>query len=134
MVEILKKEKTKLRVRAYEAPLKGDKILGEGIDILSMPDGHLSCAQCQSPWMECQVCLDSHRLEVGCCKCGWNTRVLFPIDVDLFKLGNGIFSCKKHPGNEMVVIKNDDTVCIGCRYCKTEARILLQTKSNLVLA
>ncbi len=131
-MHILKKEKTKLRVHAYEAPLTGNNVLGEGIDIMTMPDGHLSCAQCQSPWMECQTMLDNHRLEVGCVKCGWNTRILFPIDVDLFQLGNGIFRCKKH-SNEMVVIKNDDTVCIGCRYCKTEVQIKLRTESNLVL-
>lgn len=133
-MKLLKKEKTKMRVRAHEAPLTGDKILGEGIDIISMPDGHLACPMCASPYMECQVALDRHRLEVGCCRCGWSTRILFPYDIDLFVLGgNGIFRCKKH-ANEMVVIKNDDTVCIGCRYCNTEARIKLRTKSNLIVA
>lgn len=137
MTHILKKssyDPGAMRVSAHELPLTGDKILGIGIDITTCPDGHLSCPVCQSPYFEVWCSLDAHRLEIGCCNCGWSSRILVPYDVDLLSIGQGRFGCKKHPKDEMVIIKNCDILSIGCRKCGTEVDIKLKTKSNLVLA
>ena len=133
MVNILK-GLTRLRVKANEAPLSGDKVLGQGIDVVKMPEGHVACPMCDTPYFECWVGLDNHRIEIGCCKCGWDTRLLLPIETDLKEFLNGKFTCFKHPKGQMVIIKNIDMLCVGCRYCRTQIVLDLKTKSNLILA
>lgn len=135
MVTILTKQKTRLRVKQVELPISDSVVLGSGIDVTSLPDGHLSCVRCQSPFFECWVYLDERRLEMGCVKCNTAYRVLFPMDVSLTPFKNyGRFSCKKHPEKAMVLIKNQETVSIGCQCCYSEVQIKLRSKSNLVLA
>lgn len=135
MVTILKKEHTRLRVKEWKSELKDDVILGTGIDVLAMPDSHLCCAKCSKPFFEVWVYGDSHRIEVGCVSCGWSTRLLLPMDIDLnARFGQGKFECFKHKTAGFVIIKNVETLSIGCRYCRTEVNISCKTKNNLILA
>lgn len=144
MVEILKREHTRLRVKATELPLSQSGILGAGIDVMNLPEGHMSCPQCQGFKFECWVYLDNHRLELGCVKCGWSCRLLFPLDIDLMPFGkSGRYACTRwdkghkyyiHRDLGMILIHNVDTLSIGCEKCRTEVDIKLKTKSNLVLA
>ena len=130
---VILKGKTRIRVKAYEAPLTGSKILGQGIDMMSMPDGHVACAACQNPFFECWVYLDNHRVEIGCMKCGNSYRLLFPLDVDLSQFAGGRFVCFRHPNSGMVIIKNTDCVCIGCQLCKSQVTISLKKSQNLLV-
>ena len=145
MVHILKREHTRLRVKAVDLPISTSPVLGDGIDVTKMPDGHLSCSQCQGFKFECWVYLDAHRLECGCLKCGWSCRLLFPIDVDLMAFGkSGRFTCMRRSGvnNDcfahkdlgMIIIHSGETISIGCEKCRTEVDIKVKSKSNLVLA
>jgi hypothetical protein len=124
---------TRLRVRASELPITGSKILGEGIDISVAPDGHLSCPGCQRFRFEVSKLGDSHRLEIGCMHCGWNTRLLLPIDCDLSRLDNGRFSCLKHKDRGMVIIKNNTALCIGCESCATQIVLDMRSNTGLVV-
>lgn len=124
-----------LFVHAVELPQSKDKILGTGIDVMNLPEGHLCCAQCGNHRFECWVYLDAHRLECGCQKCGWSCRLLFPLDVSLGRFRQpGRFVCKRHPNKGFVIIHNTDTLSCGCELCNTEVNIKLRTESNLVLA
>lgn len=124
-----------MRVRDKEIPLSFDKILGEGVDVQTLPEGHAACPMCKGHKWEPWVYLDSHRLELGCCNCGYSCRLLFPLDVTLSPFRNqGRFTCKRHKDKGFILIKNMETVCIGCESCFTEVQIKLKTKSNLVLA
>lgn len=135
MVTILTKEKTRLRVKQVDLPITQDKILGTGIDIVTLPDGHLCCAKCSDHRFECWVYLDNHRLEMGCMKCNESYRLLFPLDVPLSPFRNtGRYTCRQHPEAGSILIKNMETVCIGCEKCFREVRIQLKTFTNLVLA
>jgi hypothetical protein len=142
-MQILKRQ-TRLRVKARSLP-DASPILGEGVDVMAIPDGHLSCPKCQGFRWECWVVLDAHRLELGCFSCGYSARLFFPLDIDLFKFGaSGRFTCLRwdketgkipvHQDKAMIVIKNSDVLCVGCEACRTEVRIDLITKTNLVLA
>ena len=135
MANFIVNKKTRLRVKQWEAPLTGDKILGKGIDITTCPDGHLSCPQCARPQFECWVYSDKHYIEIGCIGCGWSERILLPYDVDLSKrFGEGRFTCFRHPTSGMIIIKNTDKLCIGCQFCKTQVILDIQSKSNLIIA
>jgi hypothetical protein len=145
VVEILKREHTRLRVKACELPLSMSGILGAGIDVMSLPEGHLSCPVCYGFKFECWVYLDNHRLELGCMKCGWSCRLLFPLDIDLMPFGkSGRYTCMRwdkethtipiHRNCGMIIIHNTDVLSIGCEKCRTEVDIKLKTKNNLVLA
>lgn len=132
MVHILKKEQTKLRVREAKLPIVVDKILGKGIDVMALPEGHLSCARCGTFKFECWTYGDNFRIEMGCLECGENYRMLLPLDVHFPH--NGRFSCKKHPDKGMILIHNVDVVSIGCECCRTELDIKLKKAKGLVLA
>lgn len=137
MVTILNKKfgESRLTVKGVKLPLSTDKILGDGIDVTTLPEGHLTCVGCGGHRFECWVYLDNHRLELGCPKCSHSYRLLFPLDVSISKFGQtGRFTCFKHPQKYFILIKNLETICIGCEQCKTEVQIKLKTKSNLVLA
>lgn len=111
------------------------KLLGQGLDVMSLPEGHLSCSACSGYKFECWVILDSHRLEMGCCECGNATRLLFPLDVDLLAFGKaGRFTCKRHPKAGMILIHNVDVISCGCEKCNTEVDIKLKRASGLVMA
>ncbi len=123
----LLKGKTRLRVKEVELPITDNKILGLGIEIASAPNGHMSCPHCKGFKWEVWTSISNVRIEVGCMGCGWNTRLLIPIDVEINRLGQGRFSCMKHPRKGMIIIKNDSCVCIGCELCKSQAILDLRT-------
>lgn len=124
-----------LRVRDSSLPISKNQILGEGIDVMALPEGHMSCATCKGYKFECWVYMDQHRLEMGCMKCNESYRLVFPYDVSLSPFGRmGRFYCKRHPTKGMILIHNVDTLCIGCELCVSEVRIFLKSNSNIVLA
>lgn len=138
---VILKGKTRLRVREFKSELKDDVVLGTGIDVLAMPDSHLSCSKCSKPFWEVWVYGDNHRIEIGCLSCGWSTRLLLPMDIDLAKrFGEGKFECQRWSNGKIaghvgfIIIKNNEYLSIGCRYCKTEVNIKCLTKSNLIMA
>lgn len=132
-MQLLKKQ-TRLRVKAWEAPLTGDRILGNGIDIVKSPDGHLSCPVCQGFKFEVSKYGDTARLEIGCVKCNWSERILLPADCNLSNLPNGRFTCFKHKERGMIVIKNGEALCLGCESCKTQVVISIKNKGGIILA
>lgn len=134
-ITLLKKEHTRLRVKEVTIPESHSKLLGSGIDVNTLPEGHLSCPHCKQSKFECWVYLDAHRLEMGCSNCGFSCRLLFPLDVSLMPFHSaGRFTCKRHPTEGMVLIKNMETICVGCAKCYTEIQIKLKSHTNLVLA
>ena len=122
-------------MKEVQLPLATSEVLGSGIDVMTLPEGHLCCVKCGKFSFECWVYLDNHRLEMGCMSCSASYRLLFPLDVDLSHFGkSGRYTCKRHPLRGFVVIHNVDVVSIGCESCITEVDIKLKTKSNLVTA
>lgn len=135
MAEILKRKHDRLHVRAVNLPVTDDRILGSGIDVMNLPEGHLACAKCQSPFFECWVFLSLSRIEMGCIRCGYSNRLNFPYDISLSMFKKmGRFTCAKHPDKGIVLIHNVDVISLGCQCCWREMRIPLKTKSNLVFA
>lgn len=122
MANFLKREKTKLRVKQSDLPMSSSPILGMGIDVATLPEGHAACPVCSGfrfePWMY----LDNRRVEMGCLKCGASYRFLFPLGI-LLPEAQGRFTCKKHPTAGFIAIHNTDILCIGCEKCATEIRI-----------
>lgn len=132
---ILKKEHTRLRVKEVQLPLATSEVLGSGIDVMSLPEGHLTCAKCHSHLFECWVYLDAHRLEMGCQNCGYSYRLLFPYDIPLSPFRNqGRFTCKRHPESGMILIHNVDVISVGCEKCFSEVQIKLRNSNNIVIA
>lgn len=123
----------RLRVKQFEMPLMTSKLLGSGIDVMTLPEGHMSCVQCQGYKFECWNYGDSHRIELGCMACGESYRLLFPLDIVLPEK-QGRYSCLRHPSKGMIVIHNIDVLSVGCECCYTEMNIQLKTKSNIILA
>lgn len=133
MTIILNKQREKLRVKEAVLPLRTSTVLGNAIDPMALPEGHLSCVRCKGHLFECWIYHGSNALEMGCIKCNESYRMAFPLDVKL--PGNtGRFTCRRHPDKAMVLIHNVDVVCVGCEKCKTEIQIFLKTKTNLVMA
>lgn len=132
MVNFLKREKTKMRVREVSLPASISPLLGMGIDATTLPEGHLSCTKCKRHLFECWLYGDNHRIEMGCMECNENYRLLFPLDVEL-PVKQGRFTCRRHPEKGMVLIHNMDTVCIGCEKCYTEIRIPLKKAQGLII-
>ncbi len=134
MVTILKKPREKLQCKEVVLPLATNPLLGTGIDVMTLPEGHLCCSQCKGHMWECWVYLDKKRLVMGCFKCGHDCIMLFPFDVSLSPFRNqGRFTCKRHPDKGMVLIHNTDVVCVGCEKCFTEVRIVTKTQNNIVI-
>lgn len=132
MVTILKKEHTRLRVKEMTMPVNQSPILGLGIDVTAIPDGHLACVKCKGYKFECSIMGDFHRLECGCIGCGEAYRLLFPVDCPL-PPQSGRFTCFKHKDKAMIVISNSGIICVGCESCKTEIRIRTRTESNIII-
>lgn len=104
---------------------------GFGLDVLTMPDGHLGCSECHKPFFEIWVNPISHLVEVGCFSCGWSTKLILPMTALASANGlGGKFECSKHKSG-MVIIKNTDILCFGCRYCEHEVRLLVRN-DNLI--
>ncbi len=122
----------KLRVTAVDIPISTSRILGDGIDVVNSPDGHLSCPMCRGYKFECWALIDTRRIEIGCTDCNWSSRILLPIDVDLSELGMGRYSCKHHPDAGMVIINNSGKLCIGCEKCRTQVLVSLKTDKVLI--
>lgn len=142
---ILKREKTKLRVKQSLLPASST-ILGKGIDVMQMPEGHLSCGKCSGHLFECWMYGDNRRIEMGCMQCGESTRLYFPMDVKLDEftrtgsaygrhdsLGQGRFQCLKHPDKGMILIHNVDVISIGCEKCFTELNLCLRKAKGIVV-
>lgn len=121
-----------MRLRAFATG--GDPIIG-GVDVTTLPDGHLACPHCQSPYFEAWVEMTNHRITLGCCRCGHSEKLIFPTDVSLsIFVKDGKWTCFKHTKGENVIIRNGDVLCVGCRDCKSEARVNVKSETNLVLA
>lgn len=126
MAVILKgKEEPKLQVRDIPLPMPDSPLLSTGIDVTTLPQGHLICWKCKRHLFECSVYGDNHRVEMGCIECNQNYRLLFPLTVTM-PTAQGRFTCKKHPDKGMVLIHAASVVCIGCEKCNTEIRFLIQ--------
>jgi len=96
-----------------------------------LPDGHLVCSSlnCGSPFFHFETDTYAEKARVVCVKCGEEVPMVFPPGVN-FKGMSGQFSCKKHPSGEVAVIKCDDTLCIGCRWCNSEIQIDVTERSK----
>lgn len=108
-----------LRVKQQNLPLSASPILGDGVDVTKLPDGHLCCAQCGKFRMEAWVTMG--KVTCGCVSCGHATALLFPTTVVM--PSDGKFTCKKHPSAASIIISNHGIICIGCEKCKNEVRI-----------
>lgn len=134
MVAFLKRliPNSRLRVKEVVLPLATTPLLGSGIDVMTLPEGHFSCVGCKGYRFECSMLLDNRRLEAGCMSCGSSYRFLFPIDCPLPE-ASGRFSCFSHRDKGMVIIHNVGKLCVGCECCKTQIVFDLDTKSNLII-
>lgn len=151
MTTLLTKTKTRLRVKESALPVTST-ILGKGIDIMTMPEGHLCCGKCSGYKFECWMYGDNRRIEMGCMGCGESTRLYLPMDVKLDDVagtwkffgaegsfgrtdavGEGRFVCRKHPTKGMILIHNVDVVSIGCESCFTELNICLRKAKGILL-
>jgi hypothetical protein len=108
-------------------------VLGVGIDVMALPEGHLVCNKCKKHKFECWIYGDNYVIEMGCMECGESYRLLFPIDAKLPDKA-GRFTCLRHPGKGMILIHNTDVIGIGCESCFTEIRICLRKAKGIVLA
>jgi hypothetical protein len=129
----LNKKQTRLAVRAAVLPATSSPILGTGIDVMTLPEGHLCCVKCGKHLFECWISADTNRIEMGCLRCNESYRLLFPMDV-IIPCKFSRFVCRKHPNKGMVLIHNVDIISVGCESCTSEMQIKLKTKSNLVIA
>jgi len=135
VVNILKKEipNNRLRVKEISVPLSTDTVLGQGIDVMKLPEGHFCCNKCHGYKFEISMLLDNFRLEAGCMNCNEAYRFLFPVDCPLPPV-SGRYSCRKHPSKGMIIIHNVGKLCIGCESsCKTQIIFDLDTNSNIIL-
>lgn len=146
MAAIIINPKERLQVREVPLPVT-QGILGTGIDVTTLPEGHLVCPKCKTPKFECWMYGDNHRVEMGCMECGESTRLHFPTDIKLDDvagsqqyfgkgdavLPHGRFQCMKHPDKGMVLIHNVDVISIGCEKCFTEINICLRKSKGMVI-
>lgn len=146
MAIILQRQTTRMRVKETSLPQNNSGVLlGRGIDVTNLPEGHLCCSKCHGYKFECWMFGDNRRIEMGCIECGESERLLFPLDVELAKatptqylgqynaLGEGRFQCRRHPDKAMVLIHNVDVVSIGCECCFTEMNICLRKAKGIIL-
>ena len=131
---LLKKEipNNRLRVKEVNLPLATSPLLGSGIDVTAMPEGHFACAYCKGYKFEVSIMGDFKRLEAGCMECGHAYRFLFPMDCPM-PPNVGRFTCFKHKAKGMIVISNSGKLCVGCEVCKTQIVFDIKTKDNILL-
>lgn len=123
---------SRLRVKQVDLPLNTSRVLGSGIDVMTLPEGHFACATCGAYKFECSMLFDNYRLEAGCMNCGDAYRFLFPLDCPLPEM-SGRFTCWRHRDKGMVIIHNMGKLSVGCEICNTEVIFDLDTKSNLII-
>lgn len=131
-ITLLNKTKTRLRVKETQLSAPISPVLGAGIDVMTLPEGHMACWKCKGYKFECWLYGDAHRIEMGCIDCNENYRLLFPLDVVLPEK-QGRFTCFRHPQKHFIVIHNIDTLSIGCEQCRTEINIQLRNKNGLII-
>lgn len=141
-ITLLKKEHSRMRVKEVQLPSNTSPILGTGIDVMTLPEGHLSCIKCKGYKFECWVYLDNHRIEMGCMNCGESYRLLFPLDISL-PGSSGRYVCLRkrdskgrptdHSNKGMILIHNSGYLGIGCEACKTQLTVILKTQSNIII-
>lgn len=145
MTHIITNKKTRMRVKQSALPVSAT-VLGKGIDVMSMPEGHLCCGKCGGYKFECWMFGDNRRIEMGCMNCNESTRLYFPMDIKLDEyagttigygrtdaLGEGRFVCRRHKNKGMILVHNIDVVSIGCEACFTEINICLRKSKGIVL-
>ncbi len=130
MVHYIKKEKPKMRVREQVLPASENVLLGEGIDVTKLPEGHLACWRCKGYKFECSLQGDNFRVECGCISCNEAYRLLFPITCPMPEQ-KGRFTCHRHPDKAMIVIHNVGYLSIGCELCKTQ--IIFKIQEGLII-
>lgn len=131
----------RLRVKEVTLPAAFSNVLGEGLDVTALPEGHFSCIRCKGYLFECNIMGDFHRLEVGCMGCGHAYRFLFPLDCPL-PPQQGRFMCYRrrdrlgrplnHQDKGMVIIHNSGKLCVGCEACATQIIFTTKTETNLI--
>lgn len=126
-----KKDKPKLVVREVPLAMPDSPLLSTGIDVTTIPQGHLCCWKCHKHLFECWVYGDNHRVEMGCMECNQSYRLLFPLTVSM-PPKQGRFTCSKHPTKGMICIHANNTICIGCESCKSEIRFLLKEEGLII--
>lgn len=96
------------------------------------PDGHMVCPdeRCASPFFYFTADTKKNEYLAGCAKCGTEIPLSFPHDVDFKGLPSGDFTCARHPEGQVAIVKCDDTVCIGCRYCNSEIQVDVRERSK----
>lgn len=130
---ILTRTKTRLRVKEHALPAGVSPILGTGIDVMTLPEGHLSCIVCHGYKFEASLMGDAHRVELGCVECSSPYRLLFPLDV-IMPAARGRFVCHRHPKKAMIIIHNSGYLSVGCESCYTEIDFQLRKAEGLVIA
>lgn len=134
MVTILKKEipNNRLRVKEMNLPLATGVLLGSGIDVTTLPEGHMSCTNCSGFRFEASLFLDNFRIELGCIGCGKAYRLLFPVDCPLPE-SKGRWTCFKHKDKAVIIIHNSGKLCIGCESCRSQVIFDVRPKDKNIL-
>lgn len=131
-VPLFKRAFRGLRLRSKDLPTSSSPILGTGIDVMTLPEGHMACSTCHGYKFEASVLMDKHRVELGCIECNAPYRLLFPLDV-VMPEKQGRFYCKRHPDKGMIVIHNTDVLSIGCERCFTEINFQLRKAGGIII-
>lgn len=129
-ITLLNKTKTRMRVKEVNLPAAESPLLGVGIDVTTLPEGHLSCVKCHGYKFEAWIYGDNFRVEMGCIECNHSYRLLFPLTCQM-PPQQGRFTCFNHPKKAMILIHNVDTVCIGCESCYSE--IQFKVKEGIII-
>lgn len=127
---ILTRTKTRMRVKEVKLPVT-QGVLGTGIDVMNLPEGHLSCGKCSGYRFEAWMFGSNYRVECGCMSCGESVRLLFPMDIII---PEGRFTCSRHPEKGMVILHNVDVVSVGCEKCITQINFDLRKAKGMVIA
>lgn len=109
------KRDTRLVLKEWSLPLSETEEKAAAIPVIDMPDAHLSCGKCSSPYFEVWIYKILNLVKTGCPECNSETQLLLPLDSDLSMFDGGRLLCKLHPNDPMVVLKNSDRLLIGCK-------------------
>jgi hypothetical protein len=128
MATYLKRAKPRLRVKERYLP-KMQGVLGDLLYAVDLPEGHACCPNCKGFKFEVTCYPGGNKIEMGCPECGDRYFIMFPVDVTL---PSGKFVCRRHPMKGAIVIKNLDTICVGCESCRSEIQIRIKSDTGLV--